>query len=104
MFNFLNSLFGSAAAVDYKSLLASGALIVDVRTPEEFKSGHVHGSINIPLDQIASKITMLKNKNVPIIAVCRSGARSGSAVGLLKSNGIEAYNAGSWNGLRAQIA
>jgi len=104
MFNFLESLFGSAAALDYKSLLAAGALIVDVRTPEEFKSGHVQGSINIPLDQITSKLSMLKNKNVPIIAVCRSGARSGSAVGLLKNNGIEAYNAGSWNGLQAQIA
>jgi len=104
MTNFLKSLFGSAAAADYKSLLAAGALIVDVRTPEEFKSGHVPGSINIPLDQIASKISMLKNKNVAIIAVCRSGARSGAAVGLLKNNGIEAYNAGAWNDLRTQIA
>lgn len=104
MHNLLKSLFGSAPAADFKNLIAAGALVVDVRTPEEFKSGHVPGSINIPLDQIASKMSMLKNKNVPIIAVCRSGARSGAAVGLLKNNGIEAYNAGSWNGLQTQLA
>jgi phage shock protein E len=104
MLKFLKSLFGGASDVDFKNLIAAGAVVVDVRTPEEFKSGHVSGSINIPLDQIASKLAMLKNKKVPIIAVCRSGARSGAAVGLLKKNGVEAYNAGPWNRLHAQIA
>lgn len=104
MLNFLKSLFGGAPAVDFKSMVSAGAFIVDVRTVEEFRAGHVQGSVNIPLDQIASKISMLKNKKVPIIAVCRSGARSGVAANLLKKNGLEAYNGGSWNGFERKIA
>ncbi len=97
MFGFLKKLFGPKA--DYKALVAAGAVILDVRTPEEFKSGHVKGSINIPLQIMQGKINDLKKKGKPIIAVCRSGARSGMAVGMLRDAGIEAYNAGAWNAL-----
>lgn len=103
MFNFLKSFFDGAPAADFKSLIASGAILVDVRTPEEYKSGHLKGSVNIPLDQLASQIAGLQKKKAPIIAVCRSGARSGAAVDLLKSKGIEAYNGGAWNSLQGQI-
>lgn len=100
MLNFLKSLFGGAPAADFKSLIASGALVVDVRTVQEYQSGHLPGSVNIPLDQLAGKISALKKKNTPIITVCRSGARSGAAVGMLKGNGIEAYNGGAWGNLK----
>ena len=79
-----------------KELMARGAVIVDVRTPGEFNTGHVVGSKNIPLDAIGPNLDDLKKLNVPIIACCASGMRSGVAVGRLRSVGIEAVNGGSW--------
>ncbi|MFN0013516.1 MAG: rhodanese-like domain-containing protein [Saprospiraceae bacterium] len=104
MFQFLKSILGGAPDADFKGLVAAGAVIVDVRNPDEFASGHLKGSINIPLGQIGQYFSDLQKKNVPIIAVCRSGARSGAAVDMLRSKGLEAYNGGSWDGLKAAIA
>lgn len=98
-----SNLFKSAPAVDFSELLKNGAVIVDVRTPGEFNSGHIKGSINIPLDQIANKTDELKKKNKPVITCCRSGNRSGMALSPLKSAGIECYNGGPWNVLQNQI-
>ena len=103
MLDFLKNVFSSGPATDYKELLEAGAIIVDVRSAGEFKQGHIKGSINIPLDQIGTKITFLQGKNVPVITVCRSGNRSGAAAGVLKNNGIEVYNGGAWDSLNAQI-
>ncbi|MEY3249723.1 MAG: hypothetical protein RL742_1766 [Bacteroidota bacterium] len=101
MFNFLKKLLGPSA--DYKALVAQGALIVDVRTLEEYKQGHIDGSMNIPLQTLPGKIADLRKKGKVIITVCRSGARSGAAVGMLKKAGLEAYNGGPWNRLQNQI-
>lgn len=79
-----------------KELLTQGAVIVDVRTPGEYNTGHVVRSKNIPLDAIGANLDDLKKLNVPVIACCASGARSGVAVNMLKSVGIEAVNGGSW--------
>ena len=101
MFNFIKKLFGPG--VDFKALAAAGALIIDVRTPEEFKQGHLKGSVNIPLQIIAGKIPEIQKKNKVVIAICRTGSRSGMATGMMKRAGIEAYNGGSWNGLAHKI-
>ena len=101
MFGFLNKLFGPKT--DFKALMEKGAIIIDVRTPDEFKSGHIKGSLNIPVQVIQGKIADLKKKNKPIIAVCRSGARSGVAADMLKNAGVEAYNGGPWNALEFEI-
>ena len=93
----------SGSSADYKSLVENGAMIVDVRTPSEYQSGHINGSVNIPLDQIKKHIADLKKKNKTIITCCRSGARSGSATDLLNSAGLTAHNGGSWNRLQQQI-
>lgn len=100
---FLQRLFGGGTTVDYKELLSKGAIIVDVRTPGEFNSGHVKGAINIPLDSIRTKIADLKKKNVPVITCCRSGARSGSAKSILAEAGIDCYNGGPWDSLQQQL-
>ncbi|HMN05040.1 MAG TPA: rhodanese-like domain-containing protein [Flavobacteriales bacterium] len=81
--------------VDLKAIKEQGAVVLDVRTTGEFAGGHVKGSINIPLDQLAKKLNKL-SKDKPIIACCQSGARSGSAVAFLKDQGYEAYNGGGW--------
>lgn len=80
--------------IDYKQLINDGAVIVDVRTPGEYKSGHVKGSKNMPLQSFSQKMDQLAGKKV--ILVCRSGARAGQAKNMLRSCGVEAYNAGPW--------
>ena len=101
MFGIFKSLFGSP--VDYKKLMGEGAIIVDVRTPSEFKSGHIPGSLNIPVDSIKSKPGDLKSKNKVVITCCRSGARSGMAKSILSSAGVETVNGGPWNSLIQKI-
>lgn len=104
MLSLLKRLLGLGPSVDFKQLMANGAVVVDVRTPEEYRSGHLSGAINIPLDRLQGQLTTLKKKNVPVITVCRSGARSQAAVEILQKNGIEAYNGGAWTSLRAKVA
>lgn len=101
MFGIFKSLFGKP--VDFKKLMAEGAVIVDVRTPSEYKSGHIPGALNIPLDSIKSKSGDLKSKNKVVITCCRSGARSGMAKSILTSAGIETVNGGPWNSLIQKI-
>ena len=103
MLDALKQLLGLGKKVDFKLLLSQGAVIVDVRSPGEFKSGHIKGAINIPLDQVKNKIGELKKKNKPIITCCLSGSRSGMAKRIISSAGIECYNGGSWNSLSYKI-
>ncbi|MEY3376018.1 MAG: hypothetical protein RL463_323 [Bacteroidota bacterium] len=103
MLNLLKNMFSTAPQADYAALVKNGALIIDVRTPGEFNSGHIKGSINIPLDDIKNKTEELKKKNKVIITCCRSGNRSGMAKSMLQSAGIVCHNGGPWNVLNNQI-
>jgi len=79
--------------------LKNGAIVVDVRSPEEYSSGHIEGSINIPLQELAAKATQL-NKEKTILLCCASGTRSGMATTLLKGKGFSnVLNAGPWSNL-----
>lgn len=98
--NFFQKLFGSAPAVDLKSLIEEGAFLVDVRTPAEFNSWHIKGSVNIPLDSITQQLSKFKDKR-NIIVFCRSGARSTRAKAMLQQNGFSnVYNGGSWQQIK----
>jgi phage shock protein E len=101
MFTFFKKLFGPSA--DYKQLVANGALIIDVRTTQEYRSGHLDRSQNMPLDQIKSKLSELKKAGKPVITVCKSGARSSRAAAILKAAGIEVYNGGAWDTIQTKI-
>ncbi len=70
------------------------ALILDVREDREWSGGHVPNAKHIPLGQLAGRMKELeKFKGKPIIAICRSGARSGRGCGVLRKNGFEqVYN------------
>ncbi|WP_018342387.1 rhodanese-like domain-containing protein [Cytophaga aurantiaca] len=70
--------------------------IIDVRSPEEYKSGHVENSMNIPLQEIPHRLNDIKSFTQPIILCCASGNRSGHATAFLKEEGIECSNGGSW--------
>lgn len=68
--------------------------VIDVRTPEEFSEGHYLNAINIPLDNVQQRINEFIEMPKPIVAYCRTGNRSGTAVSILKQNGInDAINA-----------
>lgn len=62
----------------------SNAVLLDVRTQEEYNQGHIKGSINIPLSDINSVSNYISNKDIPIFVYCHSGARSSQAVEHLK--------------------
>lgn len=64
-----------------------GAVLLDVRTPEEFKSGHIQGSRNIPLDILDDIIKSVPHTDTPLFVYCRSGSRSSQAVKKLKQMG-----------------
>lgn len=70
------------------------ALVLDVREDSEYKAGHVLNSTHIPLGKLSERIGELENhKDQPIVVVCRSGNRSGTACVLLGKQGFtQAYN------------
>ena len=66
------------------------AVIVDVCETGEFTAGHVAGAKNVPLGELESRLAVVvKNKTVPLILVCQSGARSGRAVAIAKKLGYD---------------
>ncbi len=72
-----------------KKLVSDGALLLDVRTAAEFSMGHLPGAVNIPLDQLGSRLGKLEPKDRAIVVYCLSGSRSAAAKGALKSAGFE---------------
>ncbi len=81
------------------TLLDRGAVILDVRTPQEFAQGHAPGSRNVPLDQLADHLSKL-DRTKPILVCCASGARSGAAKAMLDQAGFpQVENAGPWQRL-----
>ena len=66
------------------------AVVIDVCEPAEFAAGHVVGAKNIPLANLEGKLaSAVKNKSLPVILVCHSGARSSRAVAIAKKLGFE---------------
>ena len=65
--------------------------IIDVRHPHEWEAGRIEGARHIPLDELAARVEEIDPQR-PVVTVCRSGARSGKAAELLRSEGFEAEN------------
>jgi phage shock protein E len=89
---------GQISAKDARAYLKNGALVIDVRTPGEFNSGHLSQAVNIPLDEIETAVPKrVKDKNQPLLLHCASGMRSGMAKRKLKAMGYtNAFNLGSY--------
>jgi phage shock protein E len=94
MFQFLTNLFKSPFdSVDVETYerdyyQQQNHVLIDVRTAGEFKSGHIPGARNIPLNQLSDKLDKIPT-NKPVIVVCRSGNRSGSACHTLTKAGYD---------------
>lgn len=99
---FFSNLFGKKQAINFAELRNGGAVILDVRTPGEFKTGHIKGAVNIPLDKLSSGLSKL-SKSKPVITCCASGMRSSAAAAQLKKAGYDAYNGGGWMSLKNKI-
>lgn len=100
----IKKLLGIGPAADYKALVQKGAVIIDVRSKGEYASGHIKGSLNIPVNEISNQLSKI-SKDTIIITCCASGMRSGSAKSMLKSKGYpEVYNGGPWTSLQQKIA
>jgi phage shock protein E len=89
---------GQILAKDALEKLKNGALVIDVRSPGEFNSGHLPVAINIPLDKIETELPRrVKDKSQVLLLHCASGMRSGMAESKLKGMGYaNAFNLGSY--------
>ncbi len=104
MIQLFKNIFGIGPKVDLKEVIRKGGVILDVRTPEEFRGGHIKGSINIPVQNLNSNLSKLR-KDKPIVTCCASGMRSKAARRALQSNGfVEVYNGGSWMSLQSKLS
>lgn len=81
-----------------------GAVLLDVRTPQEYRAGHIPGSVNAPLDALGGPIAVPGGKDAPLFVYCHSGARSRQAVGLLAKMGyLHAKNIGGIAGYKGKV-
>lgn len=85
------------------TIIATGAVILDVRTVSEFEQGHIKGAINIPLSHLHNGNISLDTQAV-IITCCSHGLRSVKAVSVLKGRGYKyVYNGGAWSDLKEHV-
>lgn len=98
----IRKIFGLGPKVDLGEAIRNGAMVIDVRSKSEYASGHMKGSVNIPLDQLEKNLKKLKDKDLTVITCCASGMRSGVAKSVLKRNGYaNVHNGGSWSRLQS---
>lgn len=80
--------FRTVSATEARELIRSGATLIDVRTRQEWNSGHAREARHIPLDALEQKLSSLPS-GTPIVAICQSGMRSASAARMLSARGYE---------------
>jgi len=90
-------------SAEIKEYLAKDAVILDVRTLAEWNEGHIEQAKNIVLNLIPLEIEQIKAWKKPVIAVCRSGARSGQATQFLTQNGVDVINGGPWQNVAEHL-
>jgi len=103
MFDLIKKSLGLGPAPDLSTLVKQGAQIIDVRSRDEFRGGHVPGSMNIPLQNMESHLSEIR-KDRPVITCCASGMRSASAKRMLQNAGFtEVHNGGGWQSLKGRL-
>ncbi len=72
-----------------KKMVDEGALLLDVRTVDEFNQGHIEGAMNVPVQELEKRLAEVGDKKRPVVVYCRSGKRSEQAKGILSAAGWE---------------
>ena len=84
-FDFLHGPDINQGVEEYGGL--EGAVLLDVRTPQEYREGHIPDSRNVPLQELHRVASVAAEKDTPLFVYCHSGARSRQAVGELRRMG-----------------
>ena len=90
LFDFLKQPDVNQGVKDYKN--TAGAVLIDVRTPEEYSEGHIPESKNVPLQTLDKVRSVVENKDTELFVYCYSGARSRQAVAALGQMGYTKVN------------
>lgn len=88
VFSYLKRHRSPAALERAAKAISSGGTMIDVRTPEEFRTGHWQGAVNIPVADLADDFDQLPGRERPVIVYCRTGSRSSVAARILKNAGF----------------
>jgi phage shock protein E len=93
------------ASMSPKQLIANGALVLDVRTQEEWDAGHLPTAKHLPVDQVVTRVDDVEEwaggKDKPIVVYCAMGGRAGRAQGALKAAGFaNVVNGGGYSSLK----
>ncbi len=103
MLNSILNMFGGGGNEAVAEALNNNATIIDVRSPMEYRGGHVAGSKNIPLNELGPALKKM-SKTTPVIFCCASGARSGAATDMARAQGLDAHNGGPWTRVNRLVA
>jgi rhodanese-related sulfurtransferase len=87
-------------AIDAEQRLQTGALLLDVREPDEWQAGHAPVALHVPMGEITQRDDLPRDRD--IVVVCRSGGRSQRVAQFLQANGLRALNLDG--GMRAWVA
>jgi rhodanese-related sulfurtransferase len=101
----MDQLRGNVATITYPQLLKekNQYVLVDVRTPTEFKDGHIDGSVNIPVDDLRDRYTELP-QDKELVTICRVGMRGYIGARILMQHGFKVKNlAGGMLSVNAQL-
>lgn len=98
--------FASRKPVDAQAVRSArehGAALIDVRSPQEYASGHVAGAINVPVDGLVADPSAAGPADKAVIVYCRSGARSARAAGALEKAGYDVTDLGGISAARTVL-
>jgi rhodanese-related sulfurtransferase len=101
----LRTLFGTRKGIgprEADGLMRSGALLLDVREPAEWRAGHAPGARHIPLGELEGRLGELP-RDQTLVVVCRSGGRSARATSVLTRSGFQALNLNGGMGAWASV-
>ena len=79
---------GSTSGAEARALVGAGAVLVDVRSRDEFAAGHIEGARNIPVDELPGRLPEVGARDKPVVVYCASGMRSSAAAASLKKSGF----------------
>ncbi|GAB7220355.1 rhodanese-like domain-containing protein [Vibrio comitans] len=86
---FSTGVFATERAEQAWEWIDSGAVVIDVRTPQEFNGGHLDNAVNIPVADLSRADLSFVDKDEQIVVYCRSGNRSGNAKQILLTKGYK---------------